>query len=66
MEIQLKLTPFVSEQYSLEQNFLKIPVLFSYEDKSGLLSHNITDGLPIIGKPHPETKQVSYFIGECC
>lgn len=66
MDILLKLTPFVSDQYSLEQNYLKIPVLFSYEDRNGMFSHNITDGLPIVGKPHPETHVVSYFIGDVC
>lgn len=66
MEILLKLTPFMSEQYSLEQNYLKVPVLFTYEDRNGYFTHNITDGLPIIGRPHPETRVVSYFIGDLC
>ena len=66
MDIQLKLTPFMSEQYTLEQNYLKIPVLFTYEDRNGMFAHTITDGLPIVGKPHPETKVISYFIGDIC
>lgn len=66
MDILLKLTPFMSEQYSLEQNYLKVPVLFTYEDRNGYFTHNITDGLPIIGRPHPETRVVSYFIGDLC
>jgi len=66
MEVLLKLTPFMSEQYSIEKTFLKIPVLFTYEDRRGTFVHNITDGLPIIGKPHVETKLVSYFIGDSC
>jgi hypothetical protein len=66
MDIQLKLTPFVSEQYSMEQKYLKVPVLFSYENRNGYFTHNITDGLPIIGRPHPETKLISYFIGDLC
>lgn len=66
MDIQLKLTPFISEQYSLERNFMKIPVLFTYEDCNGYFTHTITDGLPIIGRPHPESHVVSYFIGDVC
>lgn len=66
MDISLKLTPFISERYSLEQYYLRIPVLFSYEDMHGMFMHTITDGLPIIGKPHPETKVMSYFIGDIC
>jgi hypothetical protein len=66
MDILLRLTPFVSDQYSLERYYLRIPVLFSYEDKNGLFTQNITDGLSIVGKPHPETKAMSYFIGEVC
>lgn len=66
MDILLKLTPFMSENYSLEQNYLKVPVLFTYEDRNGYFTHNITDGLPIIGRPHPETRVVSYFIGDLC
>lgn len=66
MDISLKLTPFMSEQYSMEKNFLRVPVLFTYEDKNGYFTHNITDGLPIVGKPNPETHVVSYFIGDVC
>lgn len=66
MDITLRLAPFMSEQYSLERHFLKIPVMFTYEDKFGSFSQNITDGLPIIGKPHPESKVMSYFIGDSC
>lgn len=66
MEVSLKLTPFISEQYTLEQNYLRIPVLFTYEDKDKNFSYSITDGLPIIGRNCLETQQMSYFIGNNC
>lgn len=66
MDVRLKLSPFMTDQYALEPHYLKIPVLFTYEDRLGTFVHNITDGLPITGKPHPETKMVSYFIGDVC
>jgi len=66
MNITLKLTPFVSEQYALEQNFLRIPVSFTYENKEKYFTHTITDGLPIIGKINPDTREMSYFVGNNC
>lgn len=65
MDIVLKIVPFPSD-YSLEQRYLRIPVLYSYEDRDGYFVHTITDGLPIIGKPHPETREMSYYIGDVC
>lgn len=66
MDISLNLKPYVSDQYSLETNFLRMPVSFTYEDRDGSFVHNITGGLPVIGKPHPETKIITYCIGENC
>lgn len=66
MNISLKLTPFVSEQYTVEENYLRIPVLFTYEDRDMLFTQTITDGLPIIGKPLPEISGLTYFIGDNC
>ena len=66
MDITLKLIPFVSDQYSLEKKFLKIPVSFSYEDYEGSMVHTITDGLPIIGKRNVENDSMYYSIGNNC
>lgn len=62
----MSLKPFMSEQYSLEQNFLRMPVLFSYEDRERYFTFNITDGLPIIGKVDIETRMIKYYIGNNC
>lgn len=65
MNIELKLTPiFQTDSYCVETNVLKIPVLFSYEDKNGIISFNVENGFPILGKVHPETRTVSYFVGD--
>jgi len=67
MNIDLKLTPlFNSDNYHLDQNCLKIPALFSYEDSNKNFVFNVTSGLNIIGKLHPETNYIMYFIGETC
>lgn len=66
MNILMKLKPFMSEQYALEQNYLRIPVLFTYESRDGIFTHNITDGLPIIGKVDIETRFMKYSIGNNC
>lgn len=66
MNIHLKLTPYMSEQYSMEPNFLRFPVSFSYEEEEGLFIHHITGGIPVIGRVNPDNKLVSYFIGDTC
>jgi hypothetical protein len=66
MDIHMSLKPFMSEQYALEQNFLRMPVLFVYENRERSFAFNITDGLPIIGKIDIETRQLRYHIGNNC
>lgn len=67
MSIALKIIPdMTSPKYTLEKSILTIPVSYSYEDRDGLFIHNISGGLQIIGKPHPENNVVTYFIGESC
>jgi len=66
MEVQMKLAPFMSELYSLETAFLRIPVLFSYENNDSTFVYTINGGMPIIGKSSVETQKIEYFIGEVC
>lgn len=67
MNIELKLVPsFSDENYFLDQQCLKIPVLFTYEDVDRSFVFNITNGLNIVGKISHETNYICYFIGDTC
>lgn len=66
MNINLKLIPFMSDPYSSELTFLKIPVLFEYEDMDGAFTQHITEGLPIIGKQNMDSGKLEYTIGSNC
>jgi len=66
MNVLLKLTPFISDDYSLEKRLLRFPVHFSYESAEGNFVNNITEGLPINGRFCLETQEMQYFIGDSC
>lgn len=66
MNISLKLTPVFDDSYNVESQCLIIPVNFSYEDIDRSFVHVVSGGLNIVGKPCPESRFISYFIGETC
>jgi hypothetical protein len=66
MNISLKLTPIFDDTYNVESQCLIIPVNFSYEDVDRSFVFTVSGGLNIVGKPCPESRFVSYFIGETC
>lgn len=67
MSITLKIVPDMSSpKYVLEKSVLTIPVSYTYEDRSGNFVYDVGGGLPILGKPHPENKLVTYYLGESC
>lgn len=66
MNVILKLTPTFSNYFSADKQFLRAPIMCSYEDKTGTFSYSVTDGLSLVGKKHIETSVMSYYIGVTC